>query len=187
MGEVDQGMPAGRPFTELVLIAGVPAGVLFFEGGEGLRCVISVAGGREAEDFPFGGGEGADEFAEDRVFALVGVMAETLPVVVGAAEAETPGVALAVGAQIVAGGVHGVIGEDAEGAGFADERLGFAHIVAMFFGGSIAAVPGLHRLLRGGARKRAGRRRGLSRRAAAASCCHCRDAARRRPSRYRRL
>ena len=118
----------------LVFTAGIPTGILFFEGGQRLWGIIGVAGRGEAEDFSFGGGEGTDELAEDRILTLVGVVAEALPIVVGAAEAETPGIALAVGAQLVAGRVHGVIGEDAQGAGFADERLGLAHIAAMFFG-----------------------------------------------------
>ena len=51
---------------------------------------------REPEDAALCGGEGGDEGAEMGGVALVRVLFDPFPVVVGAAEPETPGIALAV-------------------------------------------------------------------------------------------
>ena len=83
---------------------------MFFEGGQGLRRIIGVASGREAEDFSFGGGERANKFAEDRVFAFVGIVAEALPVVVGAAETVAEGEPLTLFTCVRRGAVPGEVG-----------------------------------------------------------------------------
>jgi len=67
---------------------------------------------REPEDAALCGGEGGDEGAEMGVVSVIRVLFDPFPVVVGAAEPETPGIALAVGALIIAGRVPGIGVED---------------------------------------------------------------------------
>ncbi len=82
---------------------------------------------RRAGPDPLDGPE--DEFAEMGIGADVGVMGDSLPVVVGVAVGELPDVLLTVGSLVIPGPVPGVVVEDRQRSRGTDQVDGPGHVL----------------------------------------------------------